>query len=243
VKRGLIGVHPVLEALRKGEREFNRVYISRDKYTSEIKEIINLCRSRNIPVLFEEKNIITKLSGTSRHQGVFASVSPKRFVPVEDIIKKNGERTFILTLDRVEDPGNFGAIIRTAEGAGISGIIVSTHHSTGITETVAKRSAGALEYMDIARVSSLTSTLRWLKNEGFWIYGLDLKGDSIYNKILYRLPFVVIVGGENRGIRKSILRLCDEVVKIPMFGHVNSLNVSVATGILLYEIAMQIYSN
>lgn len=241
-REGLIGIHPVLEALRKGERDFNKVYVSRDKYTPEIKEIIGLCRSRGVPLFLEDRKIITRLAGTSKHQGIFASVSPKRFVSLRDIIKKDPQRAFILVLDRIEDPGNFGALIRTAEGAGVRGIIISTHHSTGITETVAKTSAGALEYMNIVRVNSLTSTLRWLKDEGFWIYGLDLQGESVYNKILYKLPIVVIVGGEDTGIRKPILRLCDALVKIPMFGHVNSLNVSVAAGIILYEIATQVHT-
>lgn len=239
----IAGVNPVLEALRKGEREFEKVYIAREVYSKEIREIIDLCKHKNIPVFFEKRDVISKMSGTSRHRGVLAITTLKRYVPLEYILEyaeNRNEKPFILILDRVEDPGNFGAIIRTAECAGVHGIIVLSRCSAGITDTVARTSAGAVEYVNIARVTNIASTIEWLKKRGVWIYGLDLRGKEEYNRLLYQPPLAIVVGGEGEGIRRSVLGACDITVKIPLFGHVNSLNVSVATGVILFEILRQI---
>ena len=241
-REGLFGVNPLLEALRSGNRDFDRVYIAVGVHSKGIEEIVDECRRRNIPIHFEKREAIDRIAGTAKHQGVFGVVSAKGYSSVEDLLdvaKKKNENPFILILDGIEDPRNLGAIIRTADGAGVHGIIIPKHRASGITDVVAKTSAGAIEYIQVARVTNLGNTIEWLKEHGVWIYGLDMKGEKEYNNISYTTPLAIVIGGEGRGIRESVRKICDERIRIPLFGKVSSLNVSVAAGVILYEIAQQ----
>ena len=236
----LFGVNPLLEALRGGTREFDKVYIARGVHSKGIEEVIHLCRQQNIPVHLELRGALDRIAGTQKHQGILGIVAVKGYSSVEDILevaKRKKEPPFVLILDSVEDPRNLGAIIRTAEGAGVHGIIIPKHRSAGLNSTVAKTSAGALEYIKVARATNLYQTMEWLKKQGLWIYGLDMGGETEYTDISCDAPLAVIMGGEGRGIRESIRKACDVRIRIPLFGRVSSLNVSVASGIILFEIA------
>lgn len=239
---GLFGINTLLEALRSGARDFEKVYIANGFHGKGIEEIVRLCKSQDIYVHFESRDAIDRLSGTEKNQGVFGIVTPKGYSSVEDILEvsqQRNEHPFILILDGVEDPRNFGAIIRTAEGAGVHGIIIPKHRSSGLTDVVARTSAGAIEYVHIAKVTNICQTIDWLKEQGVWVYGLDMKGEKAYNQFSYTAPLAIVIGGEGKGIRELVSKACDEIVRIPLFGKVSSLNVSVAAGVILFEIAGQ----
>jgi 23S rRNA (guanosine2251-2'-O)-methyltransferase len=241
-REGLFGINVLLEALRSGSRDFEKVHIAKGLHGKGIDEIVRLCKSLNIYIHFESRDVIERLSGTAKNQGVFGVVAAKGYSSVEDILEvsqKRNEHPFILILDGVEDPRNFGAIIRTAEGAGVHGIIIPKHRSSGLTDVVARTSAGAIEYVHIAKVTNICQTIDWLKEQGVWVYGLDMKGEKVYNKLFYTAPLAIVIGGEGKGIRESVSKACDEIVRIPLFGKVSSLNVSVAAGVILFEIAGQ----
>jgi len=183
---GLFGINTLLEALRSGSRDLDKVYVARGLHGKGIDEIVRICKSHGIYIHFESREVIDRLSGTAKNQGVFGVVAAKEYSSVEDILelsKKRNEKPFILILDGVEDPRNFGAIIRTAEGAGVHGIIIPKHRSSGLTDVVARTSAGAIEYIHIAKVTNIAQTIDWLKGQGVWIYGLDMDGDKEYDKI------------------------------------------------------------
>ncbi len=241
-REGLFGINPILEALKAGTREFDKVYIAKGTHSKGIEEIVRLCRHQNIPVHFEGRESLDRISGTKKHQGIYGFVAVKGYSSVDeifDIAEGRKENPFILLLDGVEDPRNLGAIIRTADGAGVHGIIIPKHRSSGLSSTVAKTSAGAIEHMKISRATNLLNTIEWLRDHGLWIYGLDMEGEKEYNTVSYDIPLGIVIGGEGRGIRESIRKACDVRVKIPLFGQVSSLNVSVASGIILFEIAKQ----
>ena len=239
-REGLFGVNPLLEALRAGTREFDKVYIVRGVHSKGIEEVIHLCRQQKIPVHLELREALDRIAGTQKHQGILGIVTVKGYSPVEDILElatRRKEPPFVLILDSIEDPRNLGAIIRTAEGAGVHGIIIPKHRSAGLNSTVAKTSAGALEHIKVARATNLFQTMEWLREQGLWIYGLDMGGETEYTDVSFETPLAIIMGGEGRGIRESIRKACDVRIRIPLFGRVNSLNVSVASGIILFEIA------
>ncbi|MBI5404044.1 MAG: 23S rRNA (guanosine(2251)-2'-O)-methyltransferase RlmB [Ignavibacteriae bacterium] len=241
-REGLFGINTLLEALRSGSRDFEKVHIAKGLHGKGIDELIRLCKSQNIYIHFESRDVIERLSGTAKNQGVFGVVAAKGYSSVEDIIEvsqKRNEQPFILILDGVEDPRNLGAVIRTAEGAGVHGIIIPKHRSSGLTDVVARTSAGAIEYVHIAKVTNICQTIDWLKEQGVWVYGLDMKGEKAYNQLSYTAPLAIVIGGEGKGIRESVRKACDEIVRIPLFGKVSSLNVSVAAGVILFEIAAQ----
>lgn len=242
MREGLFGVNPILEALRSGTRGFDKVYIARGTYSKGVEEIVRLCKEQNIPVHFENRETLDRISGTTKHQGLFGMVTAKGYSPVEEILgvaEKKGEQPFILILDGVEDPRNLGAIIRTADGAGAHGIVIPKHRASGLSGTAAKTSAGAIEYVTVSRVTNLRHTIDSLKEKGVWIYGLDMEGEKEYTDAAYDVPLAVVIGGEGRGIRETILKACDVRIRIPLLGHISSLNVSVATGVILFEIARQ----
>ncbi len=241
-REGLYGINTLLEALRSGARDFEKVHIANGLHGKGIDEIVRLCKSKNIYIHFENRDVIARLSGTEKNQGVFGVVAVKRYSSVEDILaisQKRNEKPFILILDGVEDPRNLGAIIRTAEGAGVHGIIIPKHRSAGLTDVVARTSAGAIEYVPIAKVTNLSQTIGWLKEQGLWVYGLDMGGKKEFDEISYSEPVAIVIGGEGKGIRELVRKACDEVVSIPLFGRVSSLNVSVAAGVILFETALQ----
>jgi 23S rRNA (guanosine2251-2'-O)-methyltransferase len=238
----LYGVHPVLELLRAGGRPVDKLYLLKGRGGGLLEEIIRLSKAQGITLHFESKAVLDRVASTEKHQGVVALVAAKAYDTPEDLIKIAHEKNqppLVLLLDGVEDPRNLGAIVRTAEAAGVHGIILPRHRSVGLTGAVVKASAGALEYLPMARVVNLGRTMEELKREGLWIVGLEPTASQPYTELDYKGPTGVVVGGEGRGIREGLLRHCDHLVSIPMKGRVESLNVSVAVAILLYEILRQ----
>ncbi|MEE1279545.1 MAG: 23S rRNA (guanosine(2251)-2'-O)-methyltransferase RlmB [Oscillospiraceae bacterium] len=234
----IVGRNAVLEALRSG-RELDFVTIQKGELHGSINEILSLCRKNNVVIKEAEAGKLSELSGKMAHQGVIAQPSAVTYSSVEDILKiaeDRGEAPFIVIADQIEDPHNLGAIIRTAEACGVHGVIIPKRRSVGANATVYKTSAGALSHMAVARVTNLTETIKELKKNGVWIYGADAKGES-YCNMKFDGPAALVIGSEGRGISELVLKQCDFLVSLFMRGKINSLNASVAGGILMYEIA------
>jgi 23S rRNA (guanosine2251-2'-O)-methyltransferase len=225
------GVHPVREALKSG-RTLERVLIARGAGGPRLQEIIDLCRQHAVPVRFEPREALDRLSSAGTHQGVIAVGAAERYQSFEDSI---GGARLLVVLDGVEDPHNLGAIIRTANGAGANAVLVPERRAAGLTDTVAKAAAGALEYTPVVRIGSISTTLERLKKSGFWIYGLDERGTESYDAIDYAQPTVMVFGGEGKGLHQQVQNHCDFLVRIPLAGQIPSLNVSVAAGVVLFE--------
>ena len=240
----IVGRNAVLEALRSG-RELDFVTVQKGELHGSINEILSLCRKNNVIVKEAEAGKLSDLSGGMAHQGVVAQPSAITYSSVDDILKIAQERNeppFIVIADQIEDPHNLGAIVRTAEACGVHGIIIPKRRSVGANATVYKTSAGALSHMAVARVTNLTETIKELKEKGVWIYGADAKGES-YCNMKFDGAAALVIGSEGRGISDLVLKQCDFLVSLFMRGKVNSLNASVAGGILMYEIARGRLSN
>lgn len=237
----LYGLHPVLEALRAEDRELHRIYLEEGRRGRAVEEILQLARARHVPVAFETRDGLDRRAGTARHQGAIGITAAKTYVSFDDLLESAGklDAPLLLVLDGIEDPHNLGAILRTAEAAGAQGVILPTRRAVGLTGAVAKVSAGAVEHLPVARVVNLSQAIERLKEARFWIYGLDAKGSRSYAEVDYRGPVALVVGGEGRGMRPLVAGRCDGTVCIPMRGKVESLNVSVATAVVLYEILRQ----
>ncbi len=234
----IVGRNAVLEALRSG-RELDFVTVQKGELHGSINEILALCKKNNVVIKEAESGKLCDLSGTTAHQGVIAQPSAVTYSSVEDILKiaeDRGEAPFIVIADQIEDPHNLGAIIRTAEACGVHGVIIPKRRSVGANATVYKTSAGALSHMAVARVTNLTETIKELKKNGVWIYGADAKGES-YCNMKFDGAAALVIGSEGRGISELVLKQCDFLVSLFMRGKINSLNASVAGGILMYEIA------
>lgn len=227
----LAGLHPVLEALRAG-RAIERIVVARGASSARLQEIIERSRSAGIPVRFEAREVLDRMTADAHHQGVVAVAAARRYASLEDLL---GGAPPLVVLDGVEDPHNLGAIIRTAHAAGAGGVIVPERRSAGLSPTVAKAAAGALEYLPVARVVNLNRALEKLKESGYWIYGLDERGEHAYDRLDYSERAVFVLGGEGRGLHEQVRKRCDFLVRIPTAGAIGSLNVSVAAGIVLFE--------
>jgi 23S rRNA (guanosine2251-2'-O)-methyltransferase len=225
------GFHPVREALRAG-RALDRVLIARGAAGVRLQEIIDLARERSVPLRFEPREALDRASSGAVHQGVMAFGAAHVYTELDQAIRG---AQLLVVLDGVEDPHNLGAIIRTAQAAGASAVLVPDRRAAGLTETVAKASAGALEHLPVVRVGNVSQTLQDLKKRGFWIYGLDERGSQPYGETEYTRPTVFVLGGEGRGLHELVKKHCDVLVRIPMAGAIASLNVSVAAGIILFE--------
>src|SRR4051794_34285865 len=230
-KRLLLGIHPVREALRAG-RPLEKVVVAKGAAGPRVQEIIDLCREKIVPVRFEPKDALDRVANDVPHQNVIAFGAARNYADLEDVL--DGSRP-LLVLDGVEDPHNFGAIIRTAHAAGADAIIVGERRSAPLTETVERAAAGALAYLRVARVTNISQSLDRLKEHGFWIYGFDERGTETYNSVQYTSPTVFVFGGEGKGIHQGVQKHCDVLVRIPMAGAVSSLNVSVACGVVLFD--------
>jgi 23S rRNA (guanosine2251-2'-O)-methyltransferase len=226
----LIGIHSVVEALRAG-RPLERIVIARGAGGHRLQEVIDLARTAGTPVRFEDRGALDRLAGAKSHQGVVALGAEKNYAQLEDIAPA---AELLVVLDGVEDPHNLGAIIRTAHAAGANAVIVAERRAAGLTETVAKAAAGALEYLPVVQVVNINQTLRSLKGEGYFIYGLDEKGDMTYDAVDWPKRSAIVMGAEGKGLHDLVKRNCDALVRIPMAGRIASLNVSVATGIVLF---------
>jgi 23S rRNA (guanosine2251-2'-O)-methyltransferase len=227
----LAGIHPVHEALRGG-RALDRLLIARGAGGPRLQEIIELARERSVPVRFEPREALDRASNGAVHQGVVAFGAAHTYAELEKVLLG---AELLVVLDGVEDPHNLGAIIRTAHAAGAAAVIVPQRRAAGLTETVAKTAAGALEHLPVVRAANVNQTLEELKKRGFWIYGLDERGAELYSAIAYTRPTVFVLGGEGQGLHQLVKKHCDATVRIPMAGAISSLNVSVAAGIALFE--------
>lgn len=233
------GRQPVLEALKAGE-QIEKIFLLRGAHGSVIEAIRNLARKRGIPIVEADKQRMQQLSPQALSQGIVALKQEKGFVEVEELLQRaeeRGEPPFLLVLDEIEDPHNLGALIRSAECAGVHGVIIPKHHSSPITATVEKASAGATAYMPIAKVTNIAQTLDELKKSGLWILGTDADGDRPYYEADLDGPLALVVGNEGKGIRKLVKEKCDFLVRIPLYGRVQSLNASVAGAIVMFEVA------
>jgi 23S rRNA (guanosine2251-2'-O)-methyltransferase len=228
----LIGIHPVKEALVAG-RALDRVLIAKGAGGPRIQEIIDLCRQRKVQLRFETREAIDRTAGGSsaRHQGVLAYGAEKRYEELDMVVG----RDLIVVLDGVEDPHNLGAILRTASAVGAGGVVIPERRAVGLTETVAKAAAGALEHMTIVRVTNISQAIEKLKKAGYWVYGLDERGDRSYDKAEFDGKAVIVLGAEGHGLHENVRKACDFLLRIPMSGPIPSLNVSVAAGIVLFD--------
>ena len=226
----LIGVHPVVEAL-KAKRPLERILIARGAGGHRLQEIIDLARQTGTPVRFEDRGSLDRLAGVKSHQGVVAIGAEKKYAELEDVAST---ADLLVVLDGVEDPHNLGAIIRTAHAAGAGAVIIAERRAAGLTETVAKAAAGALEYLPVVRAVNINQTLRSLKDDGYFVYGLDEKGEQPFDSVDWPARTVIVMGAEGKGLHELVKKNCDALVRIPMAGEIASLNVSVATGIVLF---------
>lgn len=221
------------EALRAGHA-LDRVLVAKGAGGPRIQEIIELAREHSVAVRFEPREALDRASNGATHQGILAFGAARSYAELDQVLA--GERLQLLVvLDGVEDPHNLGAIIRTAHAAGASSILIPDRRAAGLTDTVAKSAAGALEHLPVVRIGNVSQTLEMLKKRGFWIYGLDERGSQLYTETDYSVPTVLVVGGEGQGLHQLVKRHCDVLVRIPMAGAISSLNVSVAAGVVLFE--------
>lgn len=227
----IAGVHPVREALRAGHA-LDHVLIAKGAGGVKLREIIELCRQQGVAVRFEPRDALDRASRHAVHQGVVAFGSSPRRAPVPDVLDR---ARCVLLLDGVEDPHNLGAIIRTAHAAGADAVLAPERRAAGITETVIKASAGAIEHLPVLRISNVRQEMQNLKKRNFWIYGLDERGTEDYDKTVYTPPTAFVLGGEGKGLHEHVRKDCDFLVRIPMAGAIASLNVSVAAGVVLFE--------
>jgi 23S rRNA (guanosine2251-2'-O)-methyltransferase len=236
------GRNPVLEALRGG-RPLNKIMISKEiERHSAIAEILHLSKQRRIPVEYVPPESIKRLSLTGSAQGVIATAAAKEYLDIHDLIaisKQKNEPAFFIILDGLEDPHNLGAVLRTADAAGAHGVIIPERRSVGLTETVAKVSAGAVEYVPVARVVNLNNAIRTLKEESIWVIGIDEGAKRSYTQVDMKLPTAIVIGGEGKGISRLVKENCDDTASIPMKGRISSLNASVAAAIVMYEVVRQ----
>jgi 23S rRNA (guanosine2251-2'-O)-methyltransferase len=227
----LIGIHPVAEALRAG-RPLDRVLVAKGAGGPRVQEIVDLSRKNSTPLRFEERGALDRLAGSATHQGVVALGAAKRYAELDDVA---GTAHMLVVLDSVEDPHNLGAVIRTAHAAGADAVVVPERRAVGLTETVAKAAAGALEHLPVVRVTNINRVLEDLKKRGYWIYGVDERGDQDYGDVDYAERAVLVFGAEGKGLHQMVREHCDVLVRIPMAGKISSLNVSVAAGVVLFE--------
>jgi 23S rRNA (guanosine2251-2'-O)-methyltransferase len=208
-----------------------RIVIAKGAGGHRLQEVIDLARTSGTPVRFEDRGALDRLAGAKSHQGVVALGAEKKYAELEDV-SATGE--LLVVLDRVEDPHNLGAIIRTAHAAGANAVIIAERRAAGLTETVGKAAAGALEHLPVVQVVNISQTLRSLKDEGYFIYGLDERGEQTHDEVDWPAKTVIVMGAEGKGLHEMVKKNCDALVRIPMAGQIASLNVSVATGIVLF---------
>lgn len=234
----IAGRNPVMEAIRSG-RSIESILVAKGERSGSVVAIIAKAKQKNIPVKDVDSKKLDFLAKGVNHQGIVAQCAVKEYSTLEDIFalaEERGESPFIIVLDKIEDPHNLGAIIRTAECAGAHGVIIPERRSAGLSYTVEKTSAGALEYMPVVRVKNISAVLQKLKDKGIWVYGADMDGEH-YKKVNFDGAVALVIGNEGKGISPLVAKDCDVIVSLPMKGKINSLNASVAAGILMYEIA------
>ncbi|MES2393449.1 MAG: 23S rRNA (guanosine(2251)-2'-O)-methyltransferase RlmB [Acidobacteriota bacterium] len=241
----LYGLHPVEEALRAGVRRLDHVSVAREREARRdprLDRVLELCRAANVRVNTESRDQLTRHAKTDAHQGVVAFLRERQFLALEDLLKApagpSGHR-FFLALDGVEDPHNLGALLRSADGAGIDGVILPERRSAPLSAVVAKTSAGASEHVRIAQVVNITRALETMKKHNVWIVGLDERGTPDYTAFDFKQDTCLVLGSEGSGLHDLVKRTCDYLLRIPMAGSVSSLNVSVAGAVVMYEAMRQ----
>ena len=227
----LYGIHPVAEALRAA-RPLDRILIAKGAGGPRIQEIVDLARRANIPLRFEPRDALDRVATSATHQGVVALGAATRYAQLDDVA---ANAKLLVILDGVEDPHNLGAVARTAHAAGANAIVIPERRAAGLTDTVAKAAAGALEHLPVVRVTNINRTLESLKELGYWIYGLDERGTELYNQVKWATPTALVFGAEGHGLHEQVRKKCDVLVRIPMAGEIASLNVSVAAWIVLFK--------
>lgn len=237
----IAGKHPVLEALRSG-REINKIWIADGAQKSLTQPITAEAKKLGIVVQFVDKRKLDNMAQGVAHQGVIAQAAAFAYAELEDLLEiaaKREETPFLLLLDEIEDPHNLGSILRTAECTGVHGVVIPKRRSAGLTATVMKTSAGAAEHVAVARVTNLAQTIDRLKEAGIWIAGTDVSASQDVYNMKFDMPLAVVIGNESKGMGRLIKEKCDFLVKLPMLGRLNSLNASVAAGVLMYEVVRQ----
>lgn len=236
------GRNPVLEALR-ADHELVKIYILKtESQTGPLREILGKASQKGIPVNQVDNQALDKMAVTRNHQGVIAMAADWKYASLRDIwtrAAEKGEPPFFLFLDGVEDPQNLGSIVRTAEASGVHGIVIPERRAAGLTAVVGRASAGAIEHIPVVRVTNLSKTMEDLKKEGLWFTGVEMDGDKEVQRADLKGPMGLVLGGEGKGISRLVREHCDQVVRIPMWGQINSLNVAAATAISLYEVRRQ----
>ena len=235
------GRNSVLELLESG-KDINKIYITRGEKHGSINKIIAKAKERKIVIVEKDKRQMQEIAQTENYQGVIAIVPPFSYCEIEDILeeaKRRNEDAFVIILDGIEDPHNLGSIIRTAETAGIHGIIIPKRRAASVNSTVNKASAGAVEHMKIARVNNISESIQKLKDAGLWICGTDVRTENYYYNQDLTGPLGIVIGNEGNGMSEKVRKNCDFLVKIPMKGKVTSLNASVSGGIVIYEAVKQ----
>ena len=236
----IYGINAVGESLKARGRAFQWVGVAKERHDLRLQRVVEECRKQGVAVRFLSRPELDEMAGNNAHQGVVAVTSTKQYNDLDDVIAaKRGQYSLMVVLDGVEDPHNLGAILRTADAAGADGVVIPERRAAGVTATVTKASAGASEHLPIAKVTNIARTLEELKSRNLWTVGLDERGSQSYDSLDYNMDCAVVLGAEGKGLHDLVARKCDFLVAIPMLGKVPSLNVSVAAGVVLYEVVRQ----
>jgi len=241
----IFGVNPVIEALRAKRRPVREITIANGTKDARLAQLIELARAEQVPVHYAPRPELDRASGNAVHQGVLARIAAAEYADADELLDaigelvSNGPAPLVLVLDGIEDPHNLGAILRTAECAAVNGVFVPERRAAGLTETVGKASAGAIEYVPVARATNLSRLIDQLKKRNVWVVGTAADASLDYTGWDWSRPSAIVMGGEGSGLHRLVREHCDALVRIPVLGHIESLNVSVASGIILYEALRQ----
>jgi 23S rRNA (guanosine2251-2'-O)-methyltransferase len=236
----IYGINAVTESLKARARSFAWVGVAKERHDLRLQRVVDECRRQGVAVRFVSRPELDQMAGNNAHQGVVAVTSGKQYNDLDDVVAaKRGQFSLIVVLDGVEDPHNLGAILRTADAAGADGVVIPERRAAGVTPTVTKASAGASEHLPIAKVTNIGRTLEELKSKNLWIVGLDERAPQNYASLDYKMDCAIVLGAEGKGLHELVRKKCDFLISIPMLGKVPSLNVSVAAGVMLYEIVRQ----
>jgi 23S rRNA (guanosine2251-2'-O)-methyltransferase len=234
----LTGFHAVEEALAAG-RALDRIVIARGRHGERVEAVVQLARSKSVPVRFEERSQIDRLAGTREHQGIAALAAAKPALELEDLLAAKTPQGLLVLLDGIEDPHNLGAIVRTALAAGAHGVVIPERRAVGLTDTVERASAGALAHLPVARVKNLVRAMEEMKEAGYWLIGFDERAEKKYTEADFSGQVGIVLGSEGEGLHELTRKRCDFLVSIPTSGPVRALNVSVAAGVVLFEVVRQ----
>ena len=236
----IYGINAVAEALKARGRAFAWVGVAKERHDLRLQRVVEECRRQGVVVRFVSRPELDRMAGNNAHQGVVAVTSAKQYSGLEDVVDgKRGRYSLVVVLDGIEDPHNLGAILRTADAAGADGVVIPERRAASVTAIVTKVSAGASEHLPVAKVTNIARTVEELKEKNIWIVGLDERGSQTYDALDYNMDCGIVLGAEGKGLHDLVRKKCDFVVSIPMLGKVASLNVSVAAGVMLYEVVRQ----